>query len=79
MQYFGSGLDLFINKLRAAIDDRISEFEKHMARKLVEDPCMSLVKSKKQWMYEYKIWTIQNNTNKKLEIEILKYLSEGEE
>lgn len=57
------------------MSDRISAFEKYMRDEFKRDPGKTTIKSKKQWMYEYKKWIMKDDT---VEKEILKYLTEGE-
>jgi len=75
MKYSGAGFEMFIEKLRKAMNERIDGFERYMSNKFENNPHKTMVKSKVQWINEYKAWVKASNEVKQ---EILEYLLESE-
>lgn len=72
LEYSGISVDIFVNKLCDEMSKRVDEFEKHMLLYFTQHPEKTKIKSKKQWLLEYKKWIVKNSIEK----DILKYLSE---
>ncbi len=72
MSYKHSSVGIFVfeETVRSAINDRITEFVKHIRAN--RKPFLCKMQSRKLWMEEFKQWSLQ----KDMESALLKYLSE---
>ena len=56
LKYTAIGLHVFEKELRGALNQRVDQFIQHMRKEFATDPELTTVKSKRQWMLEYKRW-----------------------